>query len=51
MRPGWSSLCLGAPTIVGADVPAEPVLGGASIAVGVLLFGLFHARQMAFGRD
>lgn len=48
---GWTSLCLGVLAIAGAAVPAEPVLGGASIAVGVLLFGLFHAMQMAFGRD
>ena len=47
---GWSGIALGVLALVPADLPAEPVPGGVSIAVGVLLFGLFHAKGLAFGR-
>jgi len=48
---GWVGIALGALALLAADVPAEPVPGGVSIAVGVLLIGLFHARIGAFGRE
>ena len=48
---GWSGICLGAVALAAADLPAEPVPGGVSIAAGVLLIGLFHAGIGAFGRE
>ena len=48
---GWSGICLGVLALLAADLPAEPVPGGGSVAVGVLLIGLFHARIGAFGRE
>ncbi|MCD0442981.1 hypothetical protein LO763_04990 [Glycomyces sp. A-F 0318] len=48
---GWSGICLGALALLAADVPAAPAPGGAAVAVGVLLLGLFHAKGLAFGRE
>jgi hypothetical protein len=47
---GWVGMCVAVAALVGADLPASPIAGGAAIAVGVLLAGLFHARIGAFGR-
>lgn len=47
---GWSGIVIGTLLLVAADLPAEPVAGGAAVAVGVLLMGLFHAAAGAFGK-
>jgi hypothetical protein len=45
---GWASLVIGALLLVAADVTAEPLAGGAALALGTLLMGLFHAAGLAF---
>ena len=47
---GWSGIAAGVLLLIPADLPDEPVAGGAALAVGVLLMGLFHAGIGAFGR-
>lgn len=48
---GWAGIVLGAFALLAADIPAAPLAGGAALAVGVLLIGLFHAKGLAFGGD
>ncbi|THV26524.1 hypothetical protein [Glycomyces paridis] len=48
---GWSGIGLGVLALVAADLPDAPLAGGAALALGVLLMGLFHARGLAWGRD
>lgn len=47
---GWSSIVVGVLLLTAADLGAAPVAGGAAIALGVLLMGLFHAAGRAFGK-
>ncbi|WP_035700794.1 hypothetical protein [Glycomyces tenuis] len=46
---GWGSFVIGVLLLAAADLGAEPVAGGAALALGVLLMGLFHAAGLAFG--
>lgn len=46
---GWAALGIGVLFLLAADIPAEPVAGGVSIAVGVLAMGVFHAAGLAVG--
>ncbi|MQM24023.1 hypothetical protein [Glycomyces albidus] len=48
---GWTALCLGALAFAAADITAQPWAGGAAVALGALLMGLFHAAGGVFGRD
>lgn len=48
---GWSGIALGVLALLAADLESAPVPGGIAVAVGVLLFGLFHAKGLAFGRE
>lgn len=47
---GWAGLVLGGALLWWAHIDLHPQLSLASIAVGLLLIGLFHAGPGAFGR-
>ncbi|MEV0351303.1 hypothetical protein AB0H88_36470 [Nonomuraea sp. NPDC050680] len=47
---GWAGLVLGGLLLWWAHIDRYPALSFASIGVGVLLIGLFHAGPGAFGR-
>ncbi|MEV0149282.1 MULTISPECIES: hypothetical protein [unclassified Nonomuraea] len=47
---GWAGLVVGGLLLWRAHIDRYPVLSFASICVGVLLIGLFHAGPGAFGR-
>jgi len=47
---GWVLLVVAALCLWWADLPSQPVAAFASVSVGVLLIGLFHAGPGAFGR-
>jgi hypothetical protein len=47
---GWVMAVLAALCLWWADLPSHPVAAFASVSVGVLLIGLFHAGPGAFGR-
>jgi hypothetical protein len=48
---GWAMLVLAAFLARRANLQRYPTLAGASVALGVLLMGLFHAGPGAFGRE
>lgn len=47
---GWSGFVLAALCLWWADLPTHPLAAFASVSVGVLAIGLFHAGPGAFGR-
>ncbi|MFL6124385.1 hypothetical protein [Actinophytocola sp.] len=47
---GWAALVVAALCLWWADLPSHPAAAFASVSVGVLLIGLFHAGPGAFGR-
>jgi hypothetical protein len=47
---GWVLLVLAALCLWWADLPSHPAAAFASVSVGVLLMGLFHAGPGAFPR-
>jgi hypothetical protein len=47
---GWVLFVVAALCLWWADLPSHPLAAFASVSVGVLLIGLFHAGPGAFGR-
>jgi hypothetical protein len=48
---GWVGFILAGLCLWLADLPSHPLAAFASVSVGVLLIGLFHAGPGAFGRS
>ncbi len=48
---GWAAAVIAALTLWWADLASHPAAAFASVSVGVLLIGLFHAGPGAFGRS